>query len=174
MTDENPSSIDDAVDTCITLAKTHEKQARSVLFLAYLSFLASTFGVLFAVQPSLLGSMPEAAAYLVFGTFITVFGVLMATYRYHLAEISRFHQAQLGFMRIRVAARNSKPGFQTEVRKALTETAFSFPDTTARPFLSRSKKIESPLPGHPASDLTTQVLNKIVEQLEISLKSKNA
>ena len=87
--------------------------------------------------------------------------------------MSRFNHAQLGFMRIRVAARNSEPAFQSEVRVALTENAFSTSEAPTQSFLSRSKKIENPLPGHPATDLTAQVLGKIVEQIEISLKPKH-
>lgn len=176
-TDERPSSIDEAVEACTFLAGPHHARAKFVLSLAFLSFgVFLGLGFFFVLQNTMVRSdkpMSDAFIYLLFGTFITVFGVLMATYRFHLGEISRINHAQLGFMRIRVAARNSKPAFQTEVRKALTENAFTSLEGSGPSLLSKGKKIENPLPGHPASDLSTQVLNKIVEQLEISLKPKD-
>lgn len=100
------------------------------------------------------------------GVFIVVFGVLMAIYRFHLSEISRAHQYRFGLLRIRIAANNfQEQGFGTEVRQALTQNAFLFST-------GKEKKLDSPLPGHPASDLGSLFINKFMESLEVKLKSK--
>lgn len=100
----------------------------------------------------------------IMGLFIVTFGIIISVYRFHLVEITRNEQIKVGFSRIRIAARNSDAGFQTEVRQALTKDAFSF-DRTIKP--AKGGKIDSPVPGHPGLDLTTAVLNKILEGVEI-------
>jgi hypothetical protein len=67
------------------------------------------------------------------------------------------------------AGNNTSEGFQTEVRRALTENAFYF--EKARPF-SKRKDLENPLPGHPASDLVTAVLNKLLDEVEFNPSKK--
>ena len=88
MTDENQSSIDDAVSACITLAHMHQARLRYVLIFAFLSFVVFLgLGIFFVLQNTVGRPdkpMSDAFVYLLFGTFISVFGVLMATYRYHL------------------------------------------------------------------------------------------
>ncbi|BBO83925.1 hypothetical protein DSCO28_44910 [Desulfosarcina ovata subsp. sediminis] len=50
-----------------------------------------------------------------------------------------------------------------QVRDALTQNAFEY--TTGK-----EKKVESPLPGHPSSDLVASVLDKLLENIEIKIK----
>jgi hypothetical protein len=109
--------------------------------------------------------------YLFMGSFVVVFGVLVAIYRFHLVEITKNEQFKLGFGRIRIAANNTSEGFQTEVRRALTENAFSF--EKPRQF-SKRKDLESPLPGHSASDLVTAVLNKLLDEVEFIPSKKKS
>ena len=98
-----------------------------------------------------------------------VFGVLMAVYRFHLTEIARAEHNKLGFMRIRVAANNyEKIGFQTDVRASLVNGAFNY---DSQPMVSPKRKVvESPLPGHPSSDISTMLINKMFEGLEVKRK----
>jgi len=98
-----------------------------------------------------------------YGAFILVFSVLTSFYRFHLKEISKYEQLSLGYHRIRIAARNSKDKFETEVRTALTENAFSYEPKTS--IFSKEKKVESPIPGHPSSDAFTYLLNKVLEKI---------
>lgn len=102
--------------------------------------------------------------------FIIVFGILISIYRFHLVEIARNEHTKMGFWRIRIAARNTDLGFQSEVRQTLTKDAFSF-DRTLRP--EKGKNIESPVPGHPGSDLATAFLNKILENVHIDFTKKD-
>jgi hypothetical protein len=39
-------------------------------------------------------------------------------------------------------------------------------------FLNKKAKVESPLPGHPTSDLMTGIVNKILEKFEVEVKPK--
>ncbi|MCD1597027.1 hypothetical protein [Rheinheimera aquimaris] len=99
--------------------------------------------------------------------FVVVFGVMMAVYRFHLNEISRSEQLKVGFMRIRIAANNhDNQGFSTEVRMALTDNAFTFQT-------GKEKKVESPLPGHPSSDLGALLVNKLLESVDFKVTKKD-
>jgi hypothetical protein len=75
-------------------------------------------------------------------------------------------------LRVQVAANNAeREGFKNEVHSALTLNAFAIPSDG---FLGRKEKtIESPLPGHPALELATGIVNKILEQVEVVLKPKD-
>ncbi|MAY43231.1 MULTISPECIES: hypothetical protein [unclassified Neptuniibacter] len=99
--------------------------------------------------------------------FVVVFGVMMAIYRFHLNEISRSEQLKVGFMRIRIAANNhDKEGFLSEVRGALTNDAFTYQT-------GKEKKVESPLPGHPSSDISALLVNKLIDSIDLKIKDKN-
>ncbi|CAA0099763.1 Uncharacterised protein [Halioglobus japonicus] len=99
--------------------------------------------------------------------FVVVFGVMMAIYRFHLNEISRSEQLKVGFMRIRIAANNhDNQGFSTEVRMALTDNAFTLQT-------GKEKKVESPLPGHPSSDLGALLVNKLLESVDFKVTKKD-
>jgi hypothetical protein len=113
--------------------------------------------------------IPESIMFGVFAIYVVVFGVLMAVYRFHLNEVARSEHYKMGFMRIRVAANNfSDQGFNSEVRESLTKDAFVYNPSTV--FSSKDKKIDSPLPGHPSSDLTAIVLNKLLDGIDVKKK----
>jgi hypothetical protein len=114
--------------------------------------------------------------YLVFGVFVLLFGVFMSLYRGEMKEIAKLESLKFAFLRVRIAGNNYKePGFKSEVREALTKTAFEFEKPQAGSIFQRKGKIESPLPGHPTSDLVTLILNKVLENmgaLDIKIKEK--
>ena len=117
-----------------------------------------------------ISKQPESYLYAIVGVFIVVFGVLMAVYRFHLNEIAKAEHNKIGFMRIRVAANKYKrEGFHTEVRQSLTDRAFDYTSSTL--LGGKGKKVESPLPGHPTSDISAMVLNKLLEGLEVRKKT---
>lgn len=105
-----------------------------------------------------------------FAIFIIVFSVLISIYRFHLNEISKAEHYKLGFMRIRIAASNSGTEYQTEVRKALTDSAFAYEKPAHGLF--KNKHVESPLPGHPTSDVATHLLDKILDKFELVQRKK--
>lgn len=97
-----------------------------------------------------------------------VIAILLSLYRFHLQEISRTEHYKLGFLRIRIAATNVDGGFQSEVRQSLTDGAFSY-DSSKR---VKKGPIESPLPGHPGSDASALLLNRILDVLATSKDAK--
>lgn len=103
--------------------------------------------------------------YLIFVLVIVIFGFFASFYRFHLKEIAKYEHSLLWFMRIRIAANNSEQKFDTEVRKSLTEDAFSY--DTKDHFFKRWKWVENPLPGHIWLDLSSAIVNKIIEWVEI-------
>ena len=178
MDDDKALAIDEAISQCIDLARHHNSRSTTLLVMVVVAFLLTLLlGFFFVFQNTVLAKekpLSDTFAYLLFGSFVTVFAVLMATHRFHLSESSRMSHIRLGFMRVRVAGRNTKPAWQSEVRQALTAGAFPAAEALSGFSLSKAKpQIESPLPGHPASDLSTQLLNKVLEKLEVSVKAKS-
>lgn len=124
--------------------------------------------ILNSIATSQTSSQPDISVLYIFSAlFLVVFGVLMALYRFHLSEISRAQQYRIGLLRIRIAANNfDKEGFGSEVRQALTQRAFQYST-------GKEKKVESPLPGHPGSDIATLLINKLMDKIDIQAKSKD-
>lgn len=116
--------------------------------------------------------------YLLFVSMIIIVSVLTSLYRHEVKEIAKYEQYCVGFMRVVTAANNSKEGFETDVRKALTNDAFTIEQRNS--ILSKykttdaDKKVESPLPGHPTSDLSAEIINKLLIELEKRLASANS
>jgi hypothetical protein len=119
-------------------------------------------------------SLPLISDSMLYGAgalFVVLFGILTGLYRVHIREITKNEQYRLGFMRIRIAANNaSTTGFDGEVRTTLTKGAFDSPIEES--LLARRWKVESPLPGHPSSDLASSILNRLLEEVEVILQPK--
>lgn len=174
---EQPLAIEEAISQCIALADHHSSRSTNLLIMVGGSFfLMLALGFFFVFQNTLLEpdkQLSDVFAYLIFGSFITVFAVLMATHRFHLVEASRINHIRIGFMRVRVAGRNVKESYQGEVRRTLTDGAFPSSESTNVLGAFRSRQIvESPLPGHPGLDLSAQVISQVLEKLDISVKPK--
>jgi hypothetical protein len=70
------------------------------------------------------------------------------------------------------AATTTGDGFKSEVREALTKTAFGVEKSQASASLfPKKERVESPLPGHPSSDIVALILNKVLDNMD-SLYSK--
>lgn len=108
--------------------------------------------------------------YIIYGIVILIFGVLTSFYRFRLKEISKYEHFLFGLYRIRIAAYGSNKGFDDEVRHSLAHSAFKIDESQS--VFKKAGKIESPIPGHPTSDMTTLLLNKILEGIEITTKRK--
>lgn len=108
-----------------------------------------------------------------FAIGLIAFSVGISLYRYRLREVAKYEQYAVAFMRIGIAANNNEDGFQTEVMKSLTENAFHFEAKSG--ILGggdKAKKVESPLPGHSASDITSELLSKILNSFEVRAEPK--
>jgi hypothetical protein len=183
-----PLTIDEAITACEKVISSQRFNARFLLVLLALATWALywAFKSLEQISQHIVGLGPigrtidatQIAEYLskaktypfiVFGLYLAVFGIIIALYRFHMSEVARNEQIKLGFWRIRIAARNTTAGFQTEVRRSLTKDAFSFDPKVKS---EKGKEIESPIPGHPASELATTVLNKIFDQIDVHVSKK--
>lgn len=103
-----------------------------------------------------------------YGLFVLIFSVTTSLYRYCLKQISKIEHFYFGLLRIRIAGSNSKTGFDDCVKESLTKDAFTYEVQSS--IFSKNKQIESPIQGHPVSDLSTSILNKLLESYEIKPK----
>ncbi len=180
--DNESSGIDAAISVCDTYIERHRGQSRLILLiLGQISVIIVALLVFFIwllLNPDMTGGIASSGAFTntvifaLLAIFATVFGVVMSVYRFHLNEISKAEHYKVGFLRIRIAANNTSGGFQGEVRSALTEKAFEFLPILGG-VLGRGKKVESPLPGHPTSDLSALVLNKVLEGLDVKVEKRS-
>jgi hypothetical protein len=167
-------TLDTALLECTAYIDENRKDARVLLIiLLQLGCLAVMGGIyLFIYLPRIEGASQSTLATSVSsGILILVsilLGVLVSLYRFHLLEIARTEHYKIGFMRIRVAANNASKGFGSEVRRALTDGAFIY--ESSKP--SRAGKVENPLSGHPGADISTAVINKVLDKIDVSLKHK--
>jgi hypothetical protein len=183
--ENNSKSIDSAIRECENQIKAHKAYSLIMLGLLVAVLVALWFSfqrvddavrtVLFPgnreIDEQAVSELTRKLNYFPFiflAIFISIFAILTAIYRFHLIEITRNEQMKLGFWRIRIAANNDEPGFQTEVRRALTHDTFYFQRKDQRTV--KGSEVESPLPGHPASDLATDVVNRILELLANALR----
>lgn len=167
MPEEQTGTIDSAINALEEYINYSRQSGQNILWLLIVITVA-IFGfvvyLVFAVP-----QLSETIYYVFAGLFVVVFGVLMAVYRFHLNEVARAAHYKIGFMRIRVAANNhDAEGFLTEVRQSLTDKAFDFSPSSV--LGGRAKQVESPLPGHPSSDLSAMLLNKLLEGFEVRKK----
>lgn len=169
MSEDRAGTIDSAINTLEQYIEDNQRDGRRlIMYLVTFSIILLLVGIIPYLNIS--GrTQPVAFVYVVSGLFVVVFGVLMAVYRFHLNEVARAAHYKIGFMRIRVAANNhDKEGFLTEVRQSLTDKAFDFSPSSV--LGGKGKQVESPLPGHPSSDLSAMLLNKLLEGVEVKKK----
>ena len=111
-----------------------------------------------------LHSLTSSTMYFVYGVFVIIFGVFTSFYRFHSKEISKQEHYLLGFHRIRIAGNKSSDGFDGNVNLYLTKDAFDFS------IVNSNRKVRNPLPGHPGSDLTSEVINRVFNLLDSAMK----
>lgn len=167
-------NIADAINSCDVMADHHTFSARRILTIVTILTITLVAMLFFAFFfPTLMRAtdikvnIPDAVLYVFLSIYVLTFSVLMAIYRLHIGEASRLQHYKVGFMRIRVAGSNPSTGYQSEVRAALTRGAFDFLASAGK-----QGKIESPVPGHPGSDLAAAVANKVLEGFDSVRKER--
>lgn len=167
-------NIADAINSCDVMADNHTFSARRIFSFVTMLTLTLVFILLFAFlvptftrTTNIKVSIPDAVLYVSLSIYVLTFGVLMAIYRLHIGEASRLQHYKVGFMRVRVAGSNPSPGYQSEVRAALTMGAFDFLASA-----EKKGKIESPVLGHPGSDLAAAVASKVLEGFDSVRKER--
>ncbi|MBN9484247.1 MAG: hypothetical protein BGO70_12170 [Bacteroidetes bacterium 43-93] len=193
MEDTNPTYLNFALDTCKAYVNRHNVQAS--IFLAFIIviplFTASYFFInnnreyrshlglseeinnkSSPLSQSQIDALLKLTAtgttkidYILYGFLIVAFGIFTSFYRFHLKEVAKYEHFLLGFARIQIAASNSQDSYETEVRQSLTHDAFHY--ETKSSFITNEKRIKSPLPGVPSSDIASAIINKVLDSVEI-------
>ena len=123
---------------------------------------------------------PELMAGLI-ALITIVVSVFTSLYRFHLREITKNEQYKVAFLRLNIASTVAgENSGSTDLTKTLTENAFTVQQEGSTIFSRRVRsnespttmRVESPLPGHPTSELATGIVNKLLEQIEIVLQPK--
>ncbi len=175
MMPDQPKSIDEAISICDTLVEHHKQSGRRLLYIVYA--ITVTLIILFAYllimpdqtdEPDARFKLSDMAVYAFLVIYTLSFAILMSLYRLHLNEASKAFHFKIGFLRIRIAANNEESGFQSEVRASLTTGAFDY--IPIGKYAGNKEKIESPIQGHPTSDLSASVLNKLLDKIDINIK----
>ena len=171
MEERNKNSIDYAIDDCKDKVNIHRAHSRSIL-IGIVLFLVMILSMTFMLTYKYFGlaniSINAPILYILSAIIIMIFGVFMSIYRFHLKEVAKYEHLHVGFLRIRVAGNNTKTGYQSEVRKSLTENAFNFDISISGD--STTSKVKNPLPGHPTSDISTLLINKLLDNIEFKQK----
>lgn len=110
----------------------------------------------------------QSSTYIFYGIFLFIFGIITSFYRYHLKEISKYEHFLFGLYRIRIAANNKD--FPDVITNTLVKDAFSIPESSV--LNRKTKKVDSPIPGHPGSDFASAIFNKIADAIDVTIKNK--
>lgn len=158
------SDLETALMFCQSRIDGHKASANKNFIVAILGL---TLGGVLCFQTVVFSSQTQTSFAITFVALtVMVFGVFMALHRYHLNEVAKYEHYKLAFSRLNIAR-----GFGEEINSpiitSLTTDAFNF--TTS----SSKNRVSSPLPGHPTSDLSAVVLNKLLEKVEFT-SGKNA
>jgi hypothetical protein len=162
------NSIDAAINECDKQIAEYTKNIQILLVLFAVSILLALIMLFPILQTTKLSEHISEKMVIVFmSIFVVILGLIIALYRFLIIEISRIQGYKLGFMRIRIAANNHEEKFGTDVRRALTDRCFEGSRVN-----KKDQKIESPIPGHPTSDLSALLINKLFENIELVSKDK--
>lgn len=170
-------NVKDSATLCEEKIIDHRKQAGRFYRLMLFVLLGFFFGLVMIQFPVIMAASDSAVKfsqsilgsgtmYFFYGIFILVFGVITSFYRFHIKEVSKYENYLFGFERMKVAKGLSQEKYMELIITSLTAEAF--------PTERRIKKVESPLPGHPTSDIGTALMNKILDQIEISASPKKS
>jgi hypothetical protein len=158
-------ATNDAINTSREQAKRHTLSSQVNLYFM-MGFAAAFLGSIFFFGRSTFTAANPAIVYIVYGIFILIFGVTTSFYRFHLKEISKYEHFLFGFLRIRMACHDDIQN-NVEVKNALTQDAFA---TEVK--VRKEQRIDSPIPGHPTSDIGSAVMNKILDAIDFTAKPK--
>lgn len=163
-----------AITKSLELMKDHRRRADKMLYSIFTLFIVL---ILFLALPlTHYGAFPadKVIDYIMYGVCIVFISIFTSLYKQHSLDASKAENIYFSFLRVRVAGKSC--GYGTEVRIALTDRVFEFTSPKESIF-SKSKKIESPIPGHPVSDLSTKLVNEVFKKflntIEIKVKPED-
>lgn len=168
-----PRTIDRALDDCKEkVIKYSGNSSKALLLVLFAITVLGGVQLYIHITTPVTEKFDSSVLLISYGVFILVFGVTTSFYRFFLKEAAKYEHFLFGLHRIRIAANNSKTGFEDEVRTALTQNAFLEYSSNDSIFSKRKGTVESPIPGYPTSDLSVFLLNSIREELMSKNKEK--
>lgn len=136
--------------------------------IAYQQLLNQKTGFELEMQKQLLHERPaDVSDYLLYTLFVVLFGVFTSLYRYFLREMARHQHYLMGFDRLRIALSMQAPRYHSLIMEALVHHAFYAHDVRDKP------AVNSPLPGHPLSDFSAQLLSRIADKIDFTFQKEH-
>lgn len=162
MNNSKIAGLDDALDFCETRLNFHQKRSQ---FHFMFSLVALLFGgmVIISSYGLVLTELNTSSTLTLSAFSVVAFGVLMALHRYHLTEISKYEHYKLAFARLNIARSYSDNSID-HIVSSLTMDAFNFKG-------GASNNVQSPLPGHPTSDLSALLVSKLLDSAKSSRRT---
>lgn len=164
MTDGNIAGLDDALDFCEKRLSYHQRRAQ-LHFMMSLTALFFGGAIIFYGYALAFAERSPSAIITLAAFSVVAFGVLMALHRYHLTEISKYEHYKLAFARLNIARSYSENAVD-HIVSSLTDGAFDFKS-------SSKSSVQSPLPGHPTSDLSALLVSKLLDNAKASQTTAN-
>ncbi|HFG2113379.1 TPA: hypothetical protein ACGF4N_003412, partial [Vibrio cholerae] len=160
--DRNISGINEALDFCEERLRFHQRRSQKLFVMAMIALMLGGVTVMYTFI-GLFEVSDNNYSFLVFSTFFVVaFGVLIALHRYHLTEAAKYEHYKLAFARLNVASTYNERS-EEYILAALTSNAFSISSSP-----TGKTTIQSPLPGHPGSDLSVLLVSKLLDNAKAS------
>ncbi|MCI5123277.1 MAG: hypothetical protein D3925_02060 [Candidatus Electrothrix sp. AR5] len=158
------STISHALRICNGTIEYHRKQASR--FLIYITISLMLLGLfLFFIYSGLWGEISNNSfdMQIIFistiGFFSISFGVLVSLYRFHQTTALKEENNLTSFLMLDIAL-GTNPTIEEKVKKMIIDKSFLARIDT------KNKKTTSPLPGHPVSDGTTLLVNRLMDLIE--------
>jgi len=152
------SSSGQAFQGCDEKARKYSSRSHFFYFMSLLVIVAAIFGWVLVPQAD------TAKALGLLSLTLIGSGALAGQGRYYAKLAARFDLYATSFLRVRVAALNQEAGYNEDIRRALLTDLFKVPEAPS------SRRIKSPAPGHPGSDLAAALMNKLVDNIDLSLR----
>lgn len=159
MSNGNISGIDDALSFCEARLKFHQQRSQFHFTFSLMSLFLGA-AIIFTGYVNRFGEESTTSTLTVSAFSVVAFGVLMALHRYHLTEISKYEHYKLAFARLNIARSFSESATESII-SSLTIDAFNFRGGS-------SGSVQSPIPGHPTSDLSALLISKLLDNAKTS------
>ncbi len=164
MSDENIEGLNGALTFCKERLQFHQRRSQSHFMFSIMVLFFGAAVIFYGYALAFAERSPSAI--LTLSAFSVVgFGVLMALHRYHLTEISKYEHYKLAFARLNIA-KSYGENADDQIITSLTTDAFNFKS-------GAKDNVQSPLPGHPTSDLSALLVNKLLDHAKSSQPSAN-
>jgi|GEM_PF-6643576 len=160
------NGIQDALEFCEERLELHQRKSQAKLGYSIMSLI---FGatVIFYSYAGMIRSENNSSIITLAAFCVVSFGVFMALHRFHLTEVSKYEHYKLAFARLNIAQSFNERATDNII-SSLTLDAFNFNSTKGQ-----AAGVQSPLPGHPTSDLSALLVTKLMDNAKANQKTAN-